>query len=214
MYGGISEVYQRPSRHCSSTLSQTRDSTGKGDQWIWAPKAGKLSPVMVDPDITVGAYVYAQRRNIPGGPLKEGGRGKVPPSRAPLPSRRLLASGQQRLFAGLDEAVLYIDAMAGYQCVPRQHGGLVLDVKYVLTPSVHGASQRYRTRRLRGLYSETVTRSREIPEQDQNGYPLSPTPPPHLHRDRPDPCHICTGTGLTPGTSAAGLGSAPTCSQS
>ncbi len=29
--------------------------------------------------------------------------------------------------------------------------------------------------------------------------------PPHLHRDRAHPCHICTGTGLTPATSAQGL---------
>jgi hypothetical protein len=30
---------------------------------------------------------------------------------------------------------------------------------------------------------------------------------PHLHRDRACPCHICTETGLTPPTSAPGLGS-------
>jgi hypothetical protein len=30
---------------------------------------------------------------------------------------------------------------------------------------------------------------------------------PHLHRDCAHPCHICTGTGLTPATSALGLGS-------
>jgi hypothetical protein len=29
----------------------------------------------------------------------------------------------------------------------------------------------------------------------------------HLHRDRAHPCHICTGTGLTPPASAPGLGS-------
>ncbi len=29
---------------------------------------------------------------------------------------------------------------------------------------------------------------------------------PHLHRDWSHPCHICTGTGLTPATSALGLG--------
>jgi hypothetical protein len=29
------------------------------------------------------------------------------------------------------------------------------------------------------------------------------TPPPHLHQDRAHPCHICTGTRLTPPTSAA-----------
>jgi hypothetical protein len=32
---------------------------------------------MTDADITVGSYVYVSRRNIPGVPLKEGGRGKV-----------------------------------------------------------------------------------------------------------------------------------------
>ena len=30
---------------------------------------------------------------------------------------------------------------------------------------------------------------------------------PHLHRDSTRPCHICTGTRLTPATSAPGLGS-------
>ena len=30
---------------------------------------------------------------------------------------------------------------------------------------------------------------------------------PHLHRDWARPCHICTGTGLAPATSAPGLGS-------
>jgi hypothetical protein len=30
---------------------------------------------------------------------------------------------------------------------------------------------------------------------------------PHLHRDWARPCHICTGTGLAPPTSAPGLGS-------
>jgi hypothetical protein len=30
---------------------------------------------------------------------------------------------------------------------------------------------------------------------------------PHLHRDWAHPCHICTGTGLAPVTSAPGLGS-------
>ena len=29
---------------------------------------------------------------------------------------------------------------------------------------------------------------------------------PHLHRDWTHPCHICTGTGLAPATSAPGLG--------
>jgi hypothetical protein len=33
------------------------------------------------------------------------------------------------------------------------------------------------------------------------------SPLPHLHRDRTHPCHICTGTGLTPATSAPGSGS-------
>ena len=37
------------------------------------------------------------------------------------------------------------------------------------------------------------------------------TPLPHLHRDWAHPCHICDGTGLTPATSAPGLGS-PCCS--
>jgi hypothetical protein len=32
-------------------------------------------------------------------------------------------------------------------------------------------------------------------------------PLPHLHRDWAHPCHICIGTGLTPATSAPGLGS-------
>jgi hypothetical protein len=32
------------------------------------------------------------------------------------------------------------------------------------------------------------------------------SPLPHLHRDWAHPCHICTGTGLTPATSAPGLG--------
>jgi len=32
-------------------------------------------------------------------------------------------------------------------------------------------------------------------------------PLPHVHRDRARPCHICTGTGLAPATSAPGLGS-------
>ena len=35
----------------------------------------------------------------------------------------------------------------------------------------------------------------------------SHTPVPHLHRDWAHRCHICTGTGLTPATSAPGLGS-------
>jgi hypothetical protein len=30
---------------------------------------------------------------------------------------------------------------------------------------------------------------------------------PHLHRGWAHPCHICTGAGLTPATSAPGLGS-------
>ena len=30
---------------------------------------------------------------------------------------------------------------------------------------------------------------------------------PHLHRDWAHPCHICTWTGLTPATSAPGVGS-------
>lgn len=37
------------------------------------------------------------------------------------------------------------------------NGRLVLDVKYVLTPSVHGSSQWYMTRKPRGLYGESVT---------------------------------------------------------
>ncbi len=37
-------------------------------------------------------------------------------------------------------------------------------------------------------------------------------PLPHLFRDSAHPCHICTGTGLTPPTSAPGLGrTPPTC---
>ena len=32
------------------------------------------------------------------------------------------------------------------------------------------------------------------------------SPRPHLRRDWAHPCHICTGTGLTPATSAPGLG--------
>ena len=32
---------------------------------------------------------------------------------------------------------------------------------------------------------------------------------PHLRRDWARPCHICTGTGLTPATSAPGLGTCP-----
>ncbi len=36
---------------------------------------------------------------------------------------------------------------------------------------------------------------------------VSGSPLPHLHRDWARPCHICTGTGLTPATSAPGLGS-------
>jgi hypothetical protein len=32
------------------------------------------------------------------------------------------------------------------------------------------------------------------------------SPLPHLHRDWAHPCHICTGTGLTPATSAPALG--------
>jgi hypothetical protein len=31
------------------------------------------------------------------------------------------------------------------------------------------------------------------------------SPQPHLHRDWAHPCHICTGTGLTPATSTTGL---------
>ena len=37
------------------------------------------------------------------------------------------------------------------------------------------------------------------------------SPLPHLHRDWVHPCHICTGTGLTPATSAPGLGFPPSC---
>jgi hypothetical protein len=35
------------------------------------------------------------------------------------------------------------------------------------------------------------------------------SPLPHLRRDWAHPCHICAGTGLTPATSAPGLGLAP-----
>ena len=38
-------------------------------------------------------------------------------------------------------------------------------------------------------------------------------PPPHLHRDSAHRCHICAGTGLTPATSAPGLGQ-PRCAAS
>ena len=41
-----------------------------------------------------------------------------------------------------------------------------------------------------------------VSKEDPVGSPL-----PHLHRDRARPCHICTGTGLTPPTSPPGRGS-------
>ena len=177
---------------------------------------------MVDPDITVGDWVYVQRRNIPGVPLKEGGRGKVPP-RGPRYLRAVCLRAANRDYCGVGRGGILLMQWQVTNASRDSNGRLVLDVKYVLTPSVYGSSQWYRTRKPRCLYGESVTatawphflelellhksagkfcvaacsqvrgaradgkrhclhsRSREILEQDQNEYTLSPTP--HLHRD-------------------------------
>ncbi len=45
------------------------------------------------------------------------------------------------------------------------------------------------------------------PPAEADGLAERSSPLPHLHRDRADPSHICTGTGLTSSTSTPGLGS-------
>jgi hypothetical protein len=66
-----------------------------------------FAPAMVDPDITAGDWVYVQRRNIPGVPLKEGGRGKVPPSREPVTVPPFACERPTAIIAELGEAVFY-----------------------------------------------------------------------------------------------------------
>ena len=66
-----------------------------------------FAPAMVDPDITVGDWVYVQRRNIPGVPLKEGGRGKVPPSREPATVAPFACERPTAIIAESGEAIFY-----------------------------------------------------------------------------------------------------------
>jgi hypothetical protein len=111
---------------------------------------------MVDPDITVGDWVYVQRRNIPGVPLKEGGRGKVPP-RGPRYLRAVCLRAANRDYCGVGRGGILLMQWQVTNASRDSNGRLVLDVKYVLTPSVYGSSQWYRTRKPRCLYGESVT---------------------------------------------------------